>query len=156
MTDWTMTNSPALLGGLNSTVEDNPVAGTNTVVFAWTANGTSVSTSALIMLARIPHGAIITNLQIAGWSGSADMHAGVGLSGESNDSLFVAAGGMSATATSNFTIKTGALPHTCSLSDDTQPRYRFLMAKIADGSSTVTAIIRGSVTYRTGVTRSGL
>jgi len=154
MADWTMTNSPALTGGLNSNAVEVH-AGSVTVPFSWTANGTSLSTSALIMLARIPHGAVITGLSMSGWSGSADMHANVGLFNQDN-SLFVASGGMSNTATSAFTIKTGSLPATCSLSDDTQPRYRFLVAKIIDGSSTVTGIIRGSVTYVCGTGRSGL
>lgn len=154
MADWTMTNSPALTGGLNSNAVEVHV-GATTVPFAWTANGSSFSTSALILLARIPHGAVVTGLQMAGWSGSADAHVDVGLLGQ-DVSMFVTSGGMSNTATSAFTIKTGALPATCSLSDDTQPRYRFLVAKVKDGSSTVTAIIRGSITYVAGTGRSGL
>jgi len=153
MADWTMTNSPALTGGLNSNVVEVH-AGSTTVPFAWTANGTSISTSALIMLARIPHGAVITNLQVAGWS-PADIKADLGLTGQ-DASLYVAGGGMSSTGTAAWTIKTGALPSTCSLSDDTQPRYRMLTAKIISGSSCVTAIIRGSITYVVGTGRSGL
>ena len=154
MADWTMTNSPALTGGLNSNAVEVHV-GSTTVPFLWTAAGSSFSTSALILLARIPHGAVVTGLQMTAWSGSADAHLDVGLLGQ-DASLFVTAGGASNSATSAFTLKTGCLPATCSLSDDTQPRYRYLVAKVKDGSSTVTAIVRGSITYVCGTGRSGL
>lgn len=155
MADWTMTNSPALTGGLNSTVVDVH-AGTTTVPFSWTAAGSSVSSSALIMLARIPHGAVITNLQIWAWSGSAEGSLDVGLAGQASADYLVDAGAFSATATTVHTVRAGSLPMTCSLSDDTQPRYRYLQAKVAAVSSTVTAIIRGFVQYVAGTGRNGL
>lgn len=155
MADWTMTNSPALSGGVNSTVVDTHV-GTVTVPFAWTAAGSSVSVSALIMLARIPHGAVITNLQIWAWSGAAEGSLDVGLAGQASADYLVDAGAFSNTATTVHTIRAGALPMTCSLSDDTQPRYRYLQAKVAVVSSTVTAIIRGAVSYICGSGRGGL
>lgn len=156
MADWTMTNSPALLGGLNSTVVEVQ-AGTTTVPFSWTAAGSSVSTSALIMLARIPHGAVITNLQIWAWSGSAEGSLDVGLAGQASADYLVDAGAFSNTATTVHTIRAGSLPMTCSMSsDDTQPRYRYLQAKVVAVSSTVTAVIRGYVTYVCGTGRTGL
>jgi len=155
MADWTMTNSPALTGGLNSNAVEVH-AGSVTVPFAWTANGTSVSVSMMVMLARIPHGAVITNLQIFAWSGAAEGNLDVGLANQGSADYLVDAGGFSNSGTSALTIRTGALPMTCSLSDDTQPRYRYLVAKAAVVSSTVTAIIRGAVTYVCGTGRTGL
>jgi hypothetical protein len=156
MAEITVTNSPALAGGVNSNVVDLH-AGSTTVQFSWTANGNTVSASSIIFLARIPHGAVITNLQIASWCGSAEGKIDIGIVGQGSADFLVSAGGFSNTATTNLTIRTGALPMTVSLSDDTQPRFRYLQAKASTlATSTVTAILRGSVTYICGTGRSGL
>jgi hypothetical protein len=156
MSEVTVTNSPALLGGVNSTVVESH-EGTVTVPFAWTAAGNSVSSSSLIMLARIPHGAVITNLQIWAWCPAAEGNLDVGLAGQGSADYLVDAGAFSNTATTVHTIRAGALPMTCSMTDDAQPRYRYLQAKVASlASSTVTAIIRGAVTYVCGTGRTAL
>jgi hypothetical protein len=157
MSEVTVTNSPALLGGVNSTVVESH-EGTVTVPFAWTAAGNSVSSSSLIMLARIPHGAVITNLQIWAWCPAAEGKLDVGLAGQASADYLVDNGAFSNSATTLHTINVGALPMTCSLTDaDAQPRWRYLQAKVASlVSSTVTAIIRGAVTYVCGTGRTGL
>jgi hypothetical protein len=156
MAEVTVTNSPALSGGVNSTVVESH-EGTVTVPFAWTAAGNSVSASSLIMLARIPYGAVITNLQIWAWCPAAEGNLDVGLAGQGSADYLVDAGAFSNTATTVHTIRAGALPMTCSMTDDAQPRYRYLQAKVASlASSTVTAIIRGAVTYVCGTGRTAL
>lgn len=151
MADGTVANSPALVGA-NQNVYDNPL-GNTTVYFNWTANGTTMSSSQLILMAKIPHGAVITNLQGAGWIGCAgNATLDWGLSGEASADFLIDGTAISATATAALTIQTGALPHTCSLSDDTSPRWRYLVCKLVSAATaTQTMIVRGSVTYRTGM-----
>ena len=155
MAEITVTNSPALTGGLNSNAVEVH-AGATVVPFAWTASGASISTSSLIMLARIPQGAVITNLQIFAWAGMTTGTIDVGLAGPGSADYLVDGGAMGSTQTDNQTIRTGSLPMTCSLTDDAQPRWRYLQAKVVTGTSTGTAILRGAVTYVVGTGRSGL
>jgi hypothetical protein len=95
-------------------------------------------------------------LQIWAWCPAAEGSLDVGLAGQGSADYLVDAGAFSNTITTIHTIRVGALPMTCSLSDDTQPRYRYLQAKVAAVSSTVTAVIRGAVTYVCGTGRTGL
>lgn len=155
MAETTVTNSPALTGGLNSTAVEVH-AGSVTVPFAWTASGASVSTSSLIMLARIPHGAVITNLQMNAWAAMTTGTIDVGLSGQGSADYIVDGGAMGSTQTDAQTIRVGALPMTCSMTDDAQPRYRYLQVKVVTGTSTGTAILRGAITYVCGTGRTAL
>jgi hypothetical protein len=150
MADVTVSNSPALVGTTRN-VESNH-EGTVTVPFNWTANGHTISTSSIVWLAKIPHGAHIVDLKASGWIGCAgDATIDVGLVGETSLDYLVDGATTSATATANFTVRTGALPHFVSLSDDTQPRFRYLQAKyVTVATATTTAIIRGSISYVMG------
>lgn len=150
MADVTISNSPALVGTTRN-VEANH-AGVTAVPFNWTANGHTISTSSIVWLAKIPHGAHITRLDMSGWIGNADgATVDVGLVGETSLDYLVDGAAISATASAVFTVRTGALPHFCSLSDDTQPRFRYLQAKfVTVASATITGIIRGTIEYVMG------
>ena len=150
MADVTIANSPALTGTTqNVQALDH---GVNSIPFYWTANGNTVSVSSIVFLAKIPHGAHITSLTMSGWIGSAgNSTVDVGLVGEASLDYFVTAATVSATATTAFTIRTGAVPHFVSLSDDTQPRFRYLQAKfVTNSTQTVTAILKGVIEYVMG------
>ena len=156
MADRTLTSSPALASHTRNVMAVEK--GTNTVPFYWTAAGQTISASDLVYLAKIPHGAHITNIPaLWGWWGGADNTTiDVGLSGEASADYIVDGSAVSATATANLTIRTGALPHFVSLSDDTQPRFRYLQAKfVTIGTATTTAIIAGVVSYVMGLPTIG-
>ena len=150
MADVTVSNSPALVG--NTRNVESLHEGTVTVPFNWTANGHTISTSSIVWLAKIPHGAHIVDMKVSGWigcAGNADID--MGLVGEASLDYLVDGSAISATATANLTIRTGALPHFVSLSDDTQPRFRYLQAKfVTVATATTTAILRGSIQYVMG------
>lgn len=150
MADVTVSNSPALVGNTRNVQALHE--GVNSVPFYWTAAGHTISASSIVFLAKVPHGAHITRLQIAGWVGNADNSTiDVGLTGEASLDYLVDGAAVSATATANLTVRTGALPHFVSLSDDTQPRFRYLQAKWASlGTATTTAILSGVIEYVMG------
>ena len=150
MPDVTHANSPALVGTTVNVTASHE--GLNAVPFNFVANGVTVSASTIIFLAKIPHGATITGLNMNGWIGSAgNATVDVGLTGEASLDFLVDGASISATGTTNFTIQTGALPHFVSLSDDTQPRFRYLQAKIASAVSADTSCrISGTVEYVMG------
>jgi len=150
MADVTISNSPALVGTTRNVQANHE--GVNSIPFRWTANGHTVSASSIIFLAKIPHGAHIVDLRMTGWVGNADNSTiDVGLTGEASLDYFVDGAAVSATATAALTVRTGAVPHFVSLSDDTQPRFRYLQAKIASlGTATTTAIISGVIEYVMG------
>ena len=152
MADRTLTSSPALSGTTRNVMAIEK--GTNSVPFYWTAAGQTISASDLIYLVKIPHGAHITGFPAlwGWWGGAAGATVDVGLSGEASADYLVDGAAISATATANMTIQTGALPHFVSLSDDTQPRFRYLQAKLASVSTaTTTAMIGGVITYVMGL-----
>lgn len=150
MADVTHANSPALVGTTVNVTASHE--GTNTVPFMWTANGVTVSASTIVFLAKIPHGAHVTRLDMNGWIASAgNATVDVGLTGEASLDYLVDGAAISNTATAAFTIRAGALPHFVSLSDDTQPRFRYLQAKMASVTSAETsAIIYGTIEYVMG------
>ena len=156
MADRTLTSSPALASHTRNVMAVEK--GTNSVPFYWTAAGQTISASDLVYLAKIPHGAHVTNIPTlwGWWGGSANTELDVGFSGEASADYLVDGGAVSATATTNLTIRTGALPHFISLSDDTQPRFRYLQAKYSSvASATTTAIIGGVITYVMGLPTIG-
>ena len=155
MADVTVSNSPALTGTTRTVMANEK--GTNSVPFYWTANGNTVSASSIVFLAKIPHGAHITDFRAVGWWGGADNTTiDIGLVGEASLDYLVDGVAVSATATAALTVRTGALPHFVSLSDDTQPRFRYLQAKFASiGTATVTAIIAGVIEYVMGLPTIG-
>ena len=156
MAERTLTSSPALSSHTRNVMAVEK--GTNSVPFYWTAAGQTISASDLVYLAKIPHGAHVTNIPVlwGWWGGSANATLDIGFSGETSVDYLVVAGAISATATSNLTIRTGALPHFISLSDDTQPRFRYLQAKFASvATQTTTAIIAGVITYVMGLPTIG-
>lgn len=150
MADVTHANSPALVGTTVNVTASHE--GLNSVPFNFVANGVTVSASTIIFLAKIPHGAHITSLNMSGWIASAgNATVDVGLTGEASLDYLVDGAAISATGTANLTVRTGALPHFVSLSDDTQPRFRYLQAKLASVTSAETScIIRGVVEYVMG------
>ena len=150
MADVTVSNSPALVGTTRNVEAQEK--GVTAVPFHWTANGHTISTSSIIWLAKIPHGAHITRLDMSGWIGCADSSTvDVGLTGEGSLDYLVDGEAVSATATETFVLRTGALPHFVSLSDDTQPRFRYLQAKfVTVGTATTTAILTGTIEYVMG------
>lgn len=150
MADVTISNSPALVGTTRNV--DAVHEGVNAVPFYWTAAGHTISTSSIVWLAKIPHGAHIVDLNMSGWIGCAgDSTIDVGLVGETSLDYLVDGATVSATASAVFTVRTGALPHFVSLSDDTSPRFRYLQAKfVTVASATVTGIIKGVVSYVMG------
>lgn len=157
MADVTHATSPALVG---TTSQRNIAAnhsGDTTVPIYWTANGNTVSASTIVFLAKIPHGATITAMDMWGWMGSAgNATIDVGLVGEASLDYLVDGAAVSNTATAALSVRTGALPHFVSLSDDTQPRFRYLQAKFASiTSAEVTALIGGRITYVMGLPNIG-
>jgi hypothetical protein len=150
MADVTHANSPALVGTTVNVTASHE--GVNCVPFNFVAGGVTVSASTIIFLAKIPHGAHITALNMSGWIASAgNATVDVGLVGEASLDFLVDGAAISATGTAALTVRTGALPHFVSLSDDTQPRFRYLQAKLASvASAEVSCIIRGSIEYVMG------
>ena len=150
MADVTIANSPALTG----TTKDVQAVheGVNVVPFSWSAAGTTISASQLLFLAKIPAGAIITRFSAAGWIGCAGTcGVDVGLAGQASADFIVDGTDISATATANMVVRAGALPLTCSMSDDTSPRFRYLQAKfVSAATATTTAIFNGVVEYVMG------
>ena len=150
MADVTHANSPALVGTtINVTASHE---GVTAVPFNFVAGGVTVSASTIIFLAKIPHGATITRLDMSGWIGSVgNATVDVGLVGEASLDFLVDGTAISNTATAALVIRTGALPHFVSMSDDTQPRFRYLQAKLASATSAdVSCIIKGVVEYVMG------
>ena len=150
MADVTHANSPALVGTtVNVTAQHE---GVTAVPFNFVANGVTVSASTIIFLAKIPHGAHITRLDMSGWIASAgNATVDVGLTGEASLDYLVDGAAISNTATAALSVRTGALPHFVSLSDDTQPRFRYLQAKLASiTSAEVSCIIKGTIEYVMG------
>lgn len=154
MADRTVTDSPALNGNTNVAMAVH--AGLNSVPFSWTANGKlSISLSDVVYLAKIPFDAIVTRLACAGWIGSAgNATVDVGLSGATSGqhaSVFVSGGAVSATATTQFTVLTGAIPIQVTGSDDAAVRFKYLQAKwVTSATGTATAILSGVVEYVVG------
>ena len=151
MADVTHANSPALVGTTVNVTASHE--GVNAVPFNFVAGGVTVSASTIIFLAKIPHGATITRLDMHAWSPAVTaVTIDVGLTGEASLDYLVDGASISATGgTANLTIRTGALPHFVSMSDDTQPRFRYLQAKLASVSSAeVTTIIKGTIEYVMG------
>ena len=150
MAEVTISNSPALVGTTRNVEAQEK--GVTSVPFYWTANGHTISTSSIVFLAKIPHGAHITSLAGSGWIGNADgCTVDIGLTGETSLDYLVDGVGLSATATVAFAVRVGALPHFVSLSDDTQPRFRYLQAKfVTVASATVTGILKGTIEYVMG------
>lgn len=154
MADRTVTDSPALNG--NTKVPLAWHMGTNTVPFTWTANGKlSISVSDVVYLAVVPFDAIVTRLACAGWIGSAgNATVDIGLSGVTagqGASIFVSGGTVSATATTQFTILTGAIPIQVTGSDDAVNRFKYLQAKfVTSTTATATAILNGVLEYIVG------
>lgn len=150
MADVTHATSPALVGTTQNVTAQHE--GVNAVPFNWVANGNTVSASTIVFLAKIPHGAHITRLDMSGWMGSAgNATIDVGLTGEASLDYLVDGAAVSNTATAALSVRTGALPHFVSLSDDTQPRFRYLQAKFASiTSAEVTAIVKGVIEYVMG------
>lgn len=150
MAEVTVSNSPALTGTTRNVTAHEK--GVTSVPFYWTANGNTISTSSIVFLAKIPHGAHITRLAMAGWigcAGNADID--VGLVGEASLDYLVDGSSISNTATAALTVRTGALPHFVSMSDDTQPRFRYLQAKfVSVATATTTAILSGVIEYVMG------
>lgn len=153
----TISNSPALVGSTINVTANHE--GLNAVPFNWTAAGHTLSTGVFVYLAKIPHGATITNIQMVGWVGAQDgATLDVGLTGEASADFLIDGAAVSSTATLDVAygtgvnkIRAGALPHFVSLSDDTQPRFRYLQAKFATiATATNTAMIRGVVEYVMG------
>lgn len=159
MAEVTHATSPALVGSSAARNVMAPHEGTVTMPIYWIANGNTVSASSIIFLAKIPHGATIVDVDLWGWVGNADgATVDVGLTGEASLDYLVDGAAISATATAIFTVRTGALPHFVSLSDDTQlgQRFRYLQAKIASiATATVTALIGGSIKYVMGLPTLG-
>lgn len=155
MAEVTHANSPALVGTTRNVMANEK--GTNSVPFSWTAGGVTVSASTIVFLAKIPHGAHITDLRGSGWIGNADgATIDIGLVGEASMDYLVDGSAVSATATAALVVRTGALPHFVSLSDDTQPRFRYLQAKFASvASATNTALISGVIEYVMGLPTIG-
>ena len=150
MADVTHANSPALVGTTVNVTATHE--GVNAVPFNFVAGGVTVSASTIVFLCKIPHGAIITSLNMSGWIASAgNATVDVGLTGEASLDYLVDGSAISNTATAALTVRTGALPHFVSMSDDTQPRFRYLQAKLASVTSAeVSCIIRGTVEYVMG------
>lgn len=157
MPDVTHATSPALVGSTSMRNVSAPHEGECTIPLIWTAGGNTVSASTIVFLAKIPHGATITGLDMWGWIGSAgNATIDVGLVGEASLDYLVDGAAVSNTATSVLTVRTGALPHFVSLSDDTQPRFRYLQAKFASiTSAEVTALIGGRISYVMGLPTIG-
>ena len=85
MADVTHANSPALVGTTVNVTASHE--GLNAVPFNFVANGVTVSASTIIFLAKIPHGATITRLDMSGWIASAgNATVDVGLVGEATAS----------------------------------------------------------------------
>ena len=151
MADVTHANSPALVGTTVNVTANHE--GVNAVPFNFVAGGVTVSTSTVIFLAKIPHGAIITSLNMSAWAPAlTQMSLDVGLVGESSLDYLVDGTNISSTGgTAALTVRTGALPHFVSLSDDTQPRFRYLQCKVVSSTSAeVSMIVRGTVEYVMG------
>ena len=155
MAERTLTSSPALASHTRNVMAVEK--GTNSVPFYWTAAGQTISASDLIYLVKVPHGAHVTDFRGFGWWGGADNTTlDLGFSGEASADYLVDGAAVSATATAALTVRTGALPHFISLSDDTQPRFRYLQAKVASlGTATTTAIIAGVIEYVMGLPTIG-
>lgn len=157
MADVTHATSPALVGTTSQRDVMAVHEGTVTQPLYWAAGGNTVSASTIVFMAKIPHGATIVSLDLWGWMGSAgNATIDVGLVGEASLDYLVDGAAVSNTATANLTVRTGALPHFVSLSDDTQPRFRYLQAKFASiTSAEVTALIGGRISYVMGLPTIG-
>ena len=124
--------SSAILGGggaARTSKDGSPV--TRVASYTCTAKPT---TSDTIELAKIPHGAIITDIVQYGVVTDGDIHFAIGFTG-----ALATFGSATASATARSVVTlTTALPYTVSVSDDAQNRYATLLASITTAGASLT------------------
>lgn len=110
----------------------------------YVASGATVSSGDVFYMAKVPTGAVITDIRGYGRSaGVGGIVFNVGTTGSA--SLF---GTFTISATHQFVAVTGtALPYKVSLSDDANPRHVILTFTQASGTATATASFGLVVTY---------
>lgn len=121
--------------------------GATHVLSSYVASGATVSSGDVFLMAKVPHGATITDIRGHGRSaGVGGIVFNVGTTGSA--SLF---GTFTISATHQFVAVTGTgLPYTVSLSDDAYPRYVTLAFTQASGTATATASFGLLVSYLMG------
>lgn len=120
-------------------------AGVNAVRTTYTQNGATLSASDIILVAKIPNGALVLDGYMSGTSGAAATILKLGIQ-SGTETQFIATGTLSATAQLQRFIG-GALPFKVSLSDDANPQYTWVYATMNSGSATVTGSIQFVVSY---------
>lgn len=129
----------------NSAVRGNH-NGLNTIYRTWTANGTTLSGSDIVLVARIPNQAWLVDAYISGHTGDTATIWKLGTS--VSDCAVLALGTLSATAQLKRADR--PLPFKVSLSDDAVPQSAWLFATRISGSVTATASIQFVVQYYVG------
>lgn len=116
-----------------------PHVGSYAIRSTYTANGTTISTSDIVLCMKIPTGTWVTDGYISGTSGAAASNFKVGVNGTDNNLLSL--GTLSATAQIKR-FDGGTLPIKVSVSDDSATRYSYVFLTLNAGSVTVTASIQ--------------
>lgn len=115
--------------------------------FTLNASGATGSTTAsdVILLVKVPNGAVIVDGFISGFGGSAAHIVKVGTAAD--DDALTAAATLSATVQRND-FDGGSMPFKVSLSDDVVPQWTWVKAEtVSVGSSTQTVSIQAVVIY---------
>jgi hypothetical protein len=103
----------------------------------------------ILFLAKIPNGAVITNVQTDHSTGATAQALSYGLAnggtagGVSTLSAFIASGAQA----SNLVAAAGTLPYTVSLSDNDTLGYGIFAAKVESGTATTSLVVNFRLTY---------
>lgn len=134
----TLTASAAVAGAPARSVH----AGVNSITVNYDNSSTSISADSLttILMAKIPHGASILDVQGVVSSGAATCPFTLGISG--NNSAFATAG------TVNTILRaTKGLPYDVSVSDDTATQYIYVTMAVQPGTATTDVEGKMTVIY---------
>lgn len=115
----------------------------------------SLTLSDIILIAKIPHGATVTNFWMAGIvpGDATTFKVGVGGAGSSggtgadDDAVISTVVTLSGTAAIQRFNAAATMPFKVSLSDDANPRWTYLFATLVAGTSTNTCSIQFVVEY---------
>lgn len=125
-------------------------AGANVVHGNFNLGATASSAGDIIMLAKIPTGAVVTGIRVDHSTGATAQALSYGLAtggpaGAATYSAFISS---LAQATVSTTGVVGGIPYTVSVSDTDPNKYGVFSAKVESGTATTSLIVNFCLTYQ--------
>jgi hypothetical protein len=110
---------------------------------AYTAGGTTISASHIILMCKIPNHVWVLDGYVAGVSGAADTVWKVGVVAETDCGTVT----LSSTGSQLVRFNSASLPFKVSLSDSANPQYKWLYLTHSTGTTTATHSLQVMVQY---------